>query len=731
METESIQMKSRFHSDTVTKYFLMGIASVAVSIVFFIIIFIFGNSIGAMNEIGVVDLLTGPRWAPGSALYGALPVIAGTLLVTAGAIAFAVPIGVSAAIFISEVAPSRFKTILKTVSEVFAGIPSVIYGFFGLTVLVPLLRDTFPGHLLLGNSWLAGSVLLGIMALPTIISVSEDALGAVPSSYREASLAMGATRWETTRKVVTPAAVSGISTSVILGMGRAIGETMAVMMVCGNSAVIPEPFYNVFSRIRPITASLALEMPEVVMGDVHYSALFFLALILMGMVLLISLASKRIVSRTRRKFGEVKEKPALVDIAISKMPMSLVNVLKNAMWAAGLFLAVFIVSATSMNLLGAALVGISVTVAVTALALLWLNKMEKDGALAGKDRPRNAEEFVRLIPPKLESQSKTVVFYLMIMAVTYMAVSLFYDLPLTLAACFAVLGAYIGLKLLFRKADSRITQKAAHTVLLMVMVLTVFLLLFILVEIFIDGLPMISMEFLTGYPTNAGRSGGVCPAIVGTLKLVAGAMIIASPLGIISGVYLAEYSKDTSFTRTIRSSIDILNGTPSVVFGLFGMTAFVIYMQFGYSLLAGCITLGFMVLPVLIRTTEEALRAVPMELREGSLAMGATKWQTTFRVVLPAAIGAVITGTILAIGRVAGETAPIMFTAIVAFQSRMSNSIMDPVMALPYQLYYLATEGMGPPGMQSGVAVVLLIMVLSMFALASVVRHYFDKRIRW
>lgn len=728
METESIQTESRFHSDTVTKYLLMGIAAIAVSIVFFIILFIFGNSIGAITDVGLTDLLTGPRWRSSEGLYGTVPIITATLLVTAGAILFAVPIGVAAAIFISEVAPSRFKSVLKSISEVFAGIPSVIYGFFGLTVLVPLLRDTFPSHLLMGYSWLAGSILLGIMALPTIISVSEDALSAVPKSYREASMAMGATKWETTIKVVTPAAISGISAAIILGIGRAVGETMAVMMVCGNSAIVPDPIFNVFSRIRPITSTIALDMPYVVIGSTHYSALFFLALILMIMVLAISMASKIIVNRTRRKFGETENKPSLTGIIVAKLPVPLVNGFKNALVVAGLFLIAYFISLTFSNSFGAVLIGISVTVAIVASSLLWLNRLKNEGV---SDRPRNPSEFIESIPVKIKAVSRNIITYALVITVVFMGASLFYDDVVAFMAGLAVAAAYVTLRSVFRRIDSRVVQKVAHTALLAVMIFAILLLVYILADIFIEGLPMITWDFLTGYPKDAGRAGGIYPAIVGTLKLIVGSMVIALPLGMITGIFLAEYAKDTPFTRTVRNSIDILNGTPSIVFGLFGMSAFVIYFGFGNSLLAGCITLGLMVLPVIIRTTEEALKAVPGELREGSMAMGATKWETTVKVVLPAAIGSVITGVILSIGRVAGETAPIMFTAVIMYQRVMSHSIFDPVMALPYQLFYLATEGMGSPAMQSAVATVLLIMVLSMFTLASVVRHYFDKRIRW
>lgn len=194
---EKKNIKSRrSNPDTIPKIIITAAAVTAAAIIFFIIIYIAGLSIPAFQNIGVWDFVTGDRWSPSNGHYGALPLITGTILVTAGSIIFAVPLGVGAAIYISEIASEKSRNILKPVCEVFAGIPSVVYGFFGLLVLCPLLLDIFPEQLKYSTSWLAGSILLGIMALPTVISVSEDAIRAVPKSYRHSSLAMGATGWE-------------------------------------------------------------------------------------------------------------------------------------------------------------------------------------------------------------------------------------------------------------------------------------------------------------------------------------------------------------------------------------------------------------------------------------------------------------------------------------------------------------------------------------------------------
>src|SRR5665647_3607482 len=238
-------------------------ASSAVVVVTFILLFLLQDGYPIFVDVGIIPILYGDTWAPATLepLYGIFPLVAGTLVVTIGAIVFAVPLSIGCAIYVSELAPPRIKNVLKPAIELLAGIPSVVYGFFGLIVLTDFIRVSF--DIPTGETWLAASILLGIMALPTIISVSEDAISAVPREFKEGSLAIGATRWQTISKVIVPAAISGIAAAIILGIGRAIGETMAVMMVAGNAAVIPDPIWNVLSPIRTLTATLGIEMGEV------------------------------------------------------------------------------------------------------------------------------------------------------------------------------------------------------------------------------------------------------------------------------------------------------------------------------------------------------------------------------------------------------------------------------------------------------------------------------------
>jgi phosphate transport system permease protein len=258
------------------------------------------------------------------------------------------------------------------------------------------------------------------------------------------------------------------------------------------------------------------------------------------------------------------------------------------------------------------------------------------------------------------------------------------------------------------------------------------ILIIILQDIIVHGLPAISWDFLTQSPRDNGRAGGIFPAIVGTLYLVTGAIAIALPLGVGAAIYLVEYTREGRVTRLIRTGADLLNGTPSIVFGLFGFAFIVLYLNVGISMLAGQITLALMVLPTVIRTTEESLKNIPHSLREGSLALGATKWQTISKVVLPPAVPGIVTGAILSIGRAAGETAPILFTAVVVSQRFLPTSVFQPVMALPFQLFYLATNVPGAAASTNkyGTALVLLMLVIGFYLVAIIVRTHFQNKAR-
>ena len=272
----------------------------AVAFVLLIFLFLLREGVPAFFEVPLGNLF-GTRWYPTFDLYGALPLILGSLLVTVTAIVIALPLGVATAVFVREVAPNWAREILKPLIEVLAGIPSVVLGFFGMTVLAPGIRNGL--GMPTGLTAFTGAVLLAYMALPTIISVAEDALDAVPKSYRDASLAMGATHWQTIWRVVVPAGRSGILIAVMLGLGRAIGETMAVMMVTGNAARMPTTLDSVFRPARTMTATIAAEMGEVAQGSTHYHVLFGIGIILFLITFLINLAATSAIFKKRRRGG--------------------------------------------------------------------------------------------------------------------------------------------------------------------------------------------------------------------------------------------------------------------------------------------------------------------------------------------------------------------------------------------------------------------------------------------
>ena len=259
------------------------------------------------------------------------------------------------------------------------------------------------------------------------------------------------------------------------------------------------------------------------------------------------------------------------------------------------------------------------------------------------------------------------------------------------------------------------------------------ILFIILAFIIIKGVGVLNWDFITTPPTDGMKGGGIWPAIVGTFYLMIGSAIVAFPLGIMSGIYMHEYARSGRVVRFIRMMTNNLAGIPSIVFGLFGMSLFVNFFGFGDSILAGSLTLGLLAMPLVIRTTEEALKAIPNSFREGSLALGATKLQTIRKVILPMAMPNIITGLILALGRVSGETAPILFTCAAYFLPQLPHSVFDQCMALPYHLYVLATSGTDMEKqipIAYGTALVLVIIILFVNLLANALRNYFQNKLK-
>jgi len=281
-----------------------------------------------------------------------------------------------------------------------------------------------------------------------------------------------------------------------------------------------------------------------------------------------------------------------------------------------------------------------------------------------------------------------------------------------------------------KKLDKKVSQSIAFWIFRILGILVVGILLWILGFIIYNGIGVISFEFLFSAPREGMTKGGIFPAIVGTCCLIAGSMIVAFPLGVMSAIYLNEYTTDGKISKFIRTMTNNLSGIPSIIFGLFGMSLFVNTMGWGDSIIAGSFTLGLLVLPLVIRTTEESLKMVPDSFRTGSYALGATKLQTISRVVLPAAFPNILTGLILSVGRVSGETAPILFTVAAYFLPKLPTSIFDQVMALPYHLYVISTSGTNLEATRPiayGTALVLITLVLFINVLAATLRRRLGK----
>lgn len=281
------------------------------------------------------------------------------------------------------------------------------------------------------------------------------------------------------------------------------------------------------------------------------------------------------------------------------------------------------------------------------------------------------------------------------------------------------------------KAD--LIEKIVFIVLKVFSFMIIVFLIFMLGYIFKSGFSALSWEFISEMPRNEMTQGGIFPAIMGTLYLMIGSSVVSIPIGIITAIYLSEYASNPRVVKIIRLGINNLAGVPSVVFGLFGLSLFVVFLDFGTSILAGSLTLGVLNMPVIIRSTEEAFSVVPQSYREASLSLGATKLQTIFKIVVPNALPGILTGVMLSMGRAAGETAPIMFTAAAFYAPDLPTSVYNEIMALPYHIYVMATAGthiLETRHLQYGTAIILILLVLLLNSVGLVLRYKFRKRLK-
>ncbi len=668
-DIESLKMQRDYN----VRIILFACAIFATTVVFLIIFLLFERGYETFLEYDPLAFFLGTDWRPKRPydlppVLGALPLILGTVYTTGLAMLIAIPLALGMAIFIAAVVPKKLRDVFKVAIELLAGIPSVIYGLFGAQVISRWMRVINPEST--GHSMISAAIILAVISLPTMVTVIEDAITAVPRSLWEGSFAIGATRWQTLNKVVLPSSVSGITVGIILGMGRAIGETMAVIMVAGNSPVIPTAFSDIFKGIRTITASIGLEMGDAVLNSLHQNALFALGIVLFVIVLVVNAGSTQIISRMKERLsGKGKIDPST---------------------------------------------------RVQAKAGTW------------KARIRDA--WVSL-NAKVDEKTRNAIRVILIVIISLVLLCWMVGTFLGFVFFSIIFIGYVILKFL----PPRAMQAIAFGLITIGALIVLGILGLILFNIFENGGRFLTWEFVSQPPRfTEGEgfgetfiSGGVQPAIIGTIQLVAGAILFSVPIGIGAAVYLNEYTKENRLKKFIRSGIENLNGTPSIVFGLFGLSFFCYGLGLGKSMLAGQLTLGLMILPTIIRTTEEALKSVPASLREASLAIGATKWETTTKVVLPAAIPGTLTGVILGIGRAAGETAPIMFTAAVFFQPIMPISVLQPIMALPYYIYRNAEGIPGGVPIAYGTAALLLIIVLALYSVSIIIRYYYRSRLKW
>ncbi|MBQ7761235.1 MAG: phosphate ABC transporter permease subunit PstC [Clostridia bacterium] len=573
-------------------------AIICIVAVLAIFVFLIIKSAPAFQKIGVFDFIFGDKWSPNredtynsdmSGKYGIFTMIIGTVSATIGALLIGGTLGYFTSIFLVFYCPKGLKKPLNTVINLLAGIPSVVYGFFGIAFLLPTLSNIAPNN---GSGLLATSIILGIMILPTVVSLSKTSLEAVPSTYYQGSLATGADHTKTVFRVMVPSASSGIMASLVLGIGRALGETMAVVMVAGNAPTYP---YSLFNSFRVMTANIVMEMGYA--GELQEGALVATGVVLLVFVLLVNL---------------------LFNLISNKMVRSAVSSKSN---------------------------------------FKWFNSIRQ-----------KINDKVTQISYKINSSK-------------------------------------IG----------EIGAKASGLLVSGVLILIVGF-------IFIKGMPTLvtTPHLLIGKFEFGSEKITILPALVCTLFAVILSLLFAVPIGVATAIFLNEYTSKSNFiVKMIRGAIDILAGVPSIVYGLFGMITFVKLFGGSSSIIAGSLTISIMLLPTIVRSTEESLKSVPMSLREASLALGAGKMRTIFKVVLPSSLPGILSAIILSIGRVVSESAPLLYTMGSVIKAVPTN-IFDSGATLAVALYKLSGEGWYINEAYA-TAVVLIILVLGLNLIAETV----------
>ena len=635
--------------------------TIAAMICVIAVIAIFGfmlvKSLPAFRKIGFFNFVFGDNWSPDrldkyddaslSGTYGVFKMIIGTLAATVGALVIGGTLGYFTAVFIAFYCPERLKKIFSSTVNLLAGIPSVVYGFFGITFLLPLLANFAPNN---GSGLLATSLILGIMIMPTVVSLSKTSLEAVPRAYYEGALALGSTHSQAVFGTVTKAAKSGVTASLVLGIGRALGETMAVVMVAGNSVAYPDSLFNSF---RVLTANIVMEMGYA--GEVQQGALVATGVILLVFVLIVNLI-----------FGAISKKT-----------------IKSAVNKTGLFSRIFKKDDEKSGVKNSIASGVA-------------SKITSGVATDEKSDEKGGEK----TDAKNGGTKRNIVFE----KIGDFFSSLKYKMKTASVGAGVSVGAGIF---------------AGITLLLIIG--------FVLVK----GAPTLfsNPHLLFGkYEFNSEKI-TILPSIVTTLMTVALSLLVAVPTGICTAIFLNEYAKKNNvFIKIIRGAIDLLNGVPSIVYGLFGMITFVALIKGRSTIMAGSLTVGIMLLPTIVRSTEESLKSVQDSLREGSFALGAGKMRTIFKIVLPSALPGILSAIILSMGRVISESAPFIYT-MGSVISAMPGGYFDNNATLAVALYRLSGEGWYVNEAYA-TAVVLIVLVLALNFLAELIAGKLNKKLQ-
>ncbi len=559
--------------------------------------------IPAFRETGVGNFLFGTTWAPSydgpaSEKFGILPMIVGSTIATGGALLIGGTLGVAVAVFIVYFCPKKLKMPLVQLVSVLAGIPSVIYGYFGLKQIVPALASVSPSGN--GTGILAVSLVLGVMILPTVASLAKDALSAVPASYAEGALALGLTKEQSVFRIMVPSAKQGIMTALGLGIGRAVGETMAVIMVAGNTVQFPK---GLFDGFMTLTGNIVMDMSYA--SGVHRSALVATGFVLLVFILILNLA---LYGAKNKKKSEGKGR------RFSVPEKAVADGKNNAFVRFGLGCR----RAFAVAYNGCADGAYNAAQAVKKRARAAFSSLSGAVGRAKNAVLRNKRVVAEPDVGKVVFRKKT--------------------------------AYYTFLKWLCAAGAALMTAAVAYVI------------GFIAVKGIQAFAEIGFVEFLFG-KSGAGKN-SLAPAFVSTGALIAIALVIALPIGVSAAIYLVEYAKSGSrIVRAIRLFTDTLSGIPSIVFGLFGVIVFNDAFGLGYSLMSGGLTLSVMILPTVVRAVEESLISVPLSYREASYALGAGKIHTIGRVVLPCAMKGILTATVLSIGRIVSESAALLLTA--------------------------------------------------------------------